>query len=470
MKSELLQLWNLSTINQYQERVNNINLLVRKGECCLLCGKDYTGRILSNIFKGEGKITGGSILVKNKKIEVCHRNIFEHKKLFYVDGDAGFMDSLDLAENLFLLKKNNLRKIFINEKAIHIQADSLLKSYGLDNFNAKSRMKSLSGADRILLTIVKLAGQGAEMLVLNNISVEYSEKDIAAFKRLLIKLKEKEVTLFIYDSQPELFYELADSIVLTNQGKIVKKILDREEFSEYEKWTGQKERDKDGAESLQTGKGNTLRETGFEKIRIKGKEPFSIMIREGEIVYITNLNTMEQAELWDSLLGKALYKPVVRIDGRIVGYKDVSWLVKHRIGFWGGNKECAEIIRNLSIKDNILLPSLKRISRFGSYQTGADYIFEDNLIMDEEFLALISHGMENGNFSENDILKTTLYKWKLFHPRVLILNNIISRTDADIKEWLKGQLAEMAGRGTAVILLETTGKDAVELAHRIMRI
>ncbi len=470
MKKELLQLWNLSTINQYQERVKNMNLLVRKGECCLLCGKDYTGRILSNIFKGEGKITEGSILVKNEPIEECNRDVFEHKKIFYVDGDTGFMDSLNLAENLFILKKNNLRKIFINEKAIHIQAETLLKSYGLYNFNAESKMNSLSAADKISLTIVKLIGQGAEMLVLNNISSEYSEKDIASLMKLLVKLKEKEVTLLIYDSCPELFYELTDSIILTNQGKIVKKLLDREEFFEYEKWLRQKEREQAGVEILQTENENTLRETGFEKIRIRGKEPFSIMVKEGEIVYITDLDTMEQAELWDSLLGKAFYKPVVRLDGKTIEYKDVSRLVKHRIGFWGGHKECVEILRNLSIKDNILLPSLKRISRFGSYQTGAEYILGDNFIIEEGFLALTSQGTEDGNYSENDILKTVLYKWKLFHPRVLILNNIISRTDADLKEWLKCQLTEMAGRGTAIILLETTRREALELAHRILQI
>ncbi len=472
MKEGLLQLWNLSAINQYQERIKNINLLIRKGEFCLLWGNDYTGRIFSNIFKGEGQITKGSIQVKNKKVEDVNRDIFEHNKIFYIDNGNGFMDSLDLAENLFLLKKNSLKKVFINDKAIHIQANSLLDSYGLNKFNAESRTDSLSLADKILLTIVKLVGQGAEMIVLNNISPECSEKDFFVLEKLLKKIKEKEVALLVYDSHPELFKKLADYIVLTNQGEIVKKILDKEEFFDYINRVEQKKGNKDLLSTYKkiTSLDSITKKVEFEKIRLKGKKPFSITVEDGEIIYLTNLNAIEQTELWNSMIGKILYKPIVKIDGRIITYKDVHKLVEHRIAFWGEYKECVEIFENLSIKDNILLPSLKRISRCGGYQASANYIFKDDLIVEEGFASLVNSETKNRKISDNDVLKTILYKWKLFHPRVLVLNNIISRTDADMKAWLKGQLIEMAGRGTSIILLETAGRDAEELAHYTLAI
>ncbi|MFT3983544.1 MAG: hypothetical protein QM697_06535 [Lachnospiraceae bacterium] len=472
MKEGFLQLLNLSTINEYKEGVRNINMLVRRGECCLLWGKDYTGRIFSNIFKGEGQIIEGCILIKNEELSECRRALLESRKLFYVDGSEDFMGSLDLAENLFLLKKNSLWKIFFNEKAVHIQADSLLAGYGLESFNAKSRMKDLSAADRILLSIVRLAGQGARMLVLNNVSPQCSEQDMILLKKLLKKLREEGIALLIYDNHPELFEDLADHIFFIKQGEILKKIIDREDIPYYPEF-GKRRRYKQEmdhkAESIPFMKMGIERRVEFAGIRLSSRRDLqSITVKEGEIVRIADLDAFEQAELWESLLGKAVCKPTVRIDGRVIEYRDVHTLVKNRITFWGDYADCAEIFNNLSIKDNILLPSLKRISCCGGYRAGADYIFKDNFIMEEAFKARVSCRSDHKKMSENDILKTILYKWKLFHPRVIILNSILSRTDADMKEWLKEQLAEMADRGTAVILLEPAERDVRELAHRVL--
>ncbi len=472
MKEGLLQLWNLSTINEYKEGVRNINVLVRRGECCLLWGKDYTGRIFSNIFKGEGQIIEGRILIKNEELPECSRALLESRKLFYVDGSEDFMDSLDLAENLFLLKKNSLCKIFFNEKAVHIQADSLLTGYGLESFNSKSRMKDLSAADRILLSIVRLVGQGARMLVLNNVSPQCSEQDMILLKKLLKNLREEGIALLIYDSHPELFEDLADHIFFMRQGEILKKTIDRKDLSDYpefEKRKGCRQELDHEADSIPCINWRMEGRVEFDGIRLRSRRnPQSIMVREGEIVRIADLDAFEQAELWEGLLGKGVCKPIVRIDGKVIEYHDVHRLVKNRITFWGDCAECAEIFNNLSIKDNILLPSLKRISSCGGYRAGADYIFKDNFIMEEAFASRVNCRSDHKKMSENDVLKTILYKWKLFHPRVIILNSILSRTDADMKEWLKEQLVEMAARGTAVILLEPAERDVQELAHRVL--
>ena len=64
--------------------------------------------------------------------------------------------------------------------------------------------------------------------------------------------------------------------------------------------------------------------------------------------------------------------------------------------------------------------------------------------------------------------KILCYRWKLFHPRILIIHNILSRSDQKMKEWLSGQFLEMAARGTALILLEVSEETALELADRVI--
>lgn len=175
MKKEIVQLRNFSAENCYREKVKDINLLIREGECHLLWGKDYSGRTLAGIFKNQKSIASGEMSIRNVRVRQCDREVLERKRIYYVDGETEFMESLDLAENLFLLKKNSLKKLWINEKAIHIQADALLKKYGLD-FEAGSRMDRLGASDKILLALVGAAAQGAKLIVLNNVSTVYSKR------------------------------------------------------------------------------------------------------------------------------------------------------------------------------------------------------------------------------------------------------------------------------------------------------
>lgn len=88
--------------------------------------------------------------------------------------------------------------------------------------------------------------------------------------------------------------------------------------------------------------------------------------------------------------------------------------MKHRIALMEyGNH--TEICENLTNEENILLPTYPRIcSAFGFYQKQQKYILEDN------FLGLDRRDIELLN-PETEAWKIGIYRYKLFHPRVLIL-------------------------------------------------
>ena len=458
MKYEFLQFSDLYIKNEYQESLNDLNMIFLEGETHLLWGWDSTPRILANIFRGKGRIIRGSLRINGRKIENWSRESFEKDGIFYVDSQVEFMNSINLAENLFLLKNNSLKKIRLNRKAIMIRTRELLEKYEL-SLDAGQKVIELRAIEKVLFQLVRLADRKAKMLVLGELSQICSRKDLRLLLEVLGKLKREGISLLIYDSHPEYFRELADEYYLMRGGYLVKKFWEKERFEEYWELAGNPREVRRQQETVFLKPQDTHR--CFRWKNCDGKE-VSLEVLAGEIVYIRTSGWEQQQEIRKKLLGENGQKTVFESGECRLTYEDGRGLVENKIGFWGEGPLKAEYFSNLSVRDNILLPSVKKISRFGFYQSGEKFVFGD-----QSFFSELGEIEKSQSLTDKNIIKILCYRWKLFHPKVLILHNILSRADMEMKEWLQKELLEMAGRGTSLILLEAFEEDALPLAGRV---
>ena len=81
--------------------------------------------------------------------------------------------------------------------------------------------------------------------------------------------------------------------------------------------------------------------------------------------------------------------------------------------------------------------------------------------MEDNFLGLDRQDIELLN-PETEAWKIGIYRYKLFHPRVLILKNMLQ--NLNVREVA---LREIVGRGSSVLLLENESKVCVDVADRL---
>lgn len=468
MKKEMIQMIDVTLHNSKFEKIHHINLIVRQGENILLWGRDNTGQILARFLCGEGVVTEGRVYIDGQKLQEgsTSRNrqaVLEEHKIFYIDRNAELMNSLDLAENLFLLKKNSLRKLWINKKAMHMQAAELLERYGT-MLHGWERIGQLSAVDKIAVALVRAAAQGARLIVVDNMLTNCPADDAEYLCSIIAKMEREGITFFLYDVHGESMIALADRIILVDHGEIVKKLANREEFRQrneivarnYKKDTASDDADRE--RSAKEDKSFAIHNIGYDAMHC-----FSITIAPGEILFVSHNDAAAQLGCFNALLGETDRRPVVRLCGRELAWRSCVDLIRERIAFWGDKKDSSALFYNLTVEDNILMPSLKRISRGGFYQKRADFIMQDDFIQAENLLHT-----DVESLSEKAVMELTVYKWMLFHPKLLIVHNILSRLDEELKEWTSEKLRLMAKRGTAIILLETAVDDAMYLADRML--
>lgn len=466
MKQEILRFHELTIRNEYQEQMTGLNMVLCRGEGYLCCSHDRTGRSIAGIFQGDNYILDGQFFLEEKEQTFCTKSLFRENGIYFVDSHVKFMESLNLAENIFFLRNNNLKKVWLNEKAILLRTKELFRYYGL-SLEPTRKAKTLRAMDKVLLELVRLANQSPKMLVISNLSFICSQKELRELIDVLLKIREAGISLFIYDSNPEYFLELADTLLFARKGTVIKKVSDRKDFGRYWNRLGEKSGQSISVKEEEHREKQPEQENAY--CRFSWTSPagasYSFIIYPGEILYFPSDGWEHQQAICRGMLGLGDGGVLVEMDGHKKLFSQPEKLMKKRIVFWGTERIKEEMFPNLSMEDNILMPTIRRISHFGFYHSGKQFIFRDSA-----FLVELETLKRNSSLSDEDIFKILCFRWQLYHPRVLIAYNVLSRFDPEMKRWMSDRLLEMSKRRTGLVLLETAEETAESIADRVIKI
>lgn len=457
MMTEILRMEEASIRGNGGIEVHNINLMICAGACMGLAGVSGSKETLAEFLRGNGVLTEGNVFINGHCMNRYDRRDFEDQGIFVISSDVSYMESLDVSENIFLLRRNSLKKIVLNERALHIQGQHYLDRYRLP-LRADQDSSLLKMSDKIMIAVIRAITQGAKLIVLYHIGGAFQGEDREALVQLLIRLKEEGIAVMIADNRAGYDNAVYDEIDIFRHHTITKKLFDRQDFDMV-------------GEILQSGLDSTVykNETDSRTGDAVRMELFyrqeallkpMLTVHAGEILAVM-ADTQVTSAIWNMLInGGRQSDLLVVLDGSHLRTNSPHSLLQHRVALLSCGEE-TEICRNLSNEENILLPSYKRISdRFGFYEKPVRYIMRDTFLgQKRNEIRMINRDSEGW--------KLAVYRWKLFHPRVFLLKNVLSDLDVKDRAWIKTELSMMAQRGTAVILFESEAEVCRDIADRI---
>lgn len=462
MRHEIIRMEHVNISRPGRHEIEDLNQIICRGYSMGAAGVENSKEILADFFEGKGTLARGRIYLDGQPWKPEGKRDFEDAGIFVISKDTVYMDSLDVSENLFLLRRNSLRKIRLNEKALHIQGRALLEKYDLP-YAADEHSSHLKNGDRILIGMVRAITQGARILVLREIVACFPGEERRKLRQFVNRLKQDGITIISIDNRADFTDPFFDEVILFRHHTIYKKICQNEDTWMIDEIL------KRGLEAADTTIPKARAASGKPQLRPvdsfvwqmfrDGSWQPQISMRAGEI--LAALGTPGQVEeIWSDILCSNAIQSRFELDGEIIAYKNIQELMKHRIALMEyGNH--TEICENLTNEENILLPTYPRIcSAFGFYQKRQKYILEDN------FLGLDRRDIEMLN-PETEAWKIGIYRYKLFHPRVLILKNMLQNLNVREVAWLKRELREIVERGSSVLLLENESKVCVDVADRL---
>jgi len=214
--AEMLRVTDLHAFYGESHILHGVDFDVKRGELVTLLGRNGAGRstTLKAILNVVGRRTGSIVVNGNETINMMPHDI-PRLGIGYCPEERGIFASLDVEENLLLPPTVRTGGMSIDE--IYQMFPNLYE-------RRRSRGTQLSGGEQQMLAMARILRTGARLLLLDEITEGLAPVIVQALGEVLIKLKERGMTIVLVEQNFRFAAPLADRHFVMEHGRIIEEI------------------------------------------------------------------------------------------------------------------------------------------------------------------------------------------------------------------------------------------------------
>jgi len=468
MRKDILRVQNFNMEYSTSLKLVDVSLCLMAGETVGFLGLDNSGKnLLVDILCGKEGYFRGFIFVDGNRI-IQMEDI--HKYVYKISISNFLIENWSVADYICLLSESSAFGVYRRKDLIE-RASLLIRKVGLD-LDASKELKSLTELEKRLVDLVKAYSKGARILVIEDNFEGCSTDEISKFKAALSKIMDDKMAAIINSYSAQVLRILSDRYIIFKGGRIVKKcnkgyIRDNNHLEKFLLGSTFTTRKKflDSYKNEQNSSSDIIYSVR-NMILKKGKKRFDFY--RGEVVTILDLDIYEEKHIFDMLSGRDIDKNMeIYLERAFCNFNDITDFVKHKIVSIGNLGGRDELLFQMSMGDNLLIPSLNKISSLR-------YVFSRHKI-----LKVLENEVQNNilesnynicDMTTNDYIVLLLERWYICRPKVLILFEPFFHCDIFSISLVKSYIKKFTGIGTTVIIVKSRKEYAEDISDRIISI
>lgn len=482
MQEFILQMKDITKVFPGVKALDNVNFNVKKNQIHALVGENGAGKsTLINIICGVfhyGSYQGQIIFDGEEKYFNCIKDV-EDVGIACIHQELNLAPELSISENIFLNNKPSKWGI-IDFDEMHTRTKELLRNIGLDvdsaaAINPNDKIKNLGIGQRQLVEIAKVLSKDIKLLILDEPTAALSESEVDILLEILDGLRKKGVTCIYISHRLDEVMKIADTITVLRDGQTIEtreKInLDKETMIKLMvgrelKNMFPREPHKRGDISLEL-KNYSVRHPDIPGMMLIKDVNFKVY--KGEILGISGLVGAGRTELFTSVFG-AFSEPAegeIYIEGKKVDIKCPMDALSKGLTLLSEDRKKFGLNLLMSIKENIVLPSSKKVSKFGiisndeSVSQSKQYI-EDVKIKAANVDVLVST-LSGGNQQKVVISKALMMK-----PKIIVLDEPTRGIDVGAKSEIYKIMNKLVDQGVTIIIISSEMEEILGISDRII--
>ncbi|WP_102049364.1 ABC transporter ATP-binding protein [Oceanospirillum beijerinckii] len=200
--------------------LHGIDMKVNRGELVTLLGRNGSGRstTLKSIMNMVGKRTGSIMINGNETVGMPAHQI-AHLGVGFCPEERGIFSSLNVEENLMLPP---------TVRSGGMSLDDIYEMFPNLYERRMSQGTRLSGGEQQMLAMARILRTGANLLLLDEITEGLAPVIVQTLGEVLLKLKDKGLTIVLVEQNFRFAAPLADRHYLMEHGSIVEEIASHE--------------------------------------------------------------------------------------------------------------------------------------------------------------------------------------------------------------------------------------------------
>ncbi|MGO9307706.1 MAG: sugar ABC transporter ATP-binding protein [Spirochaetia bacterium] len=467
MSDYILEMQNIHKSFPGVQALKGVGLAVRPGSVHGVMGENGAGKsTLMKIAIGLYRPDSGTITLRGKQVNFESVHDALSQGISMIHQEMSPLPYMTVAQNIFLGREMKNRLGLIDHRAIDASAAEMLTELKI-NLTPRQIMGRLSVAQMQLVEIAEAVSRKADLIIMDEPTSALTEKEVVHLFTIIRSLKERGVAVIYITHKMDEVFAITDEVSVYRDGEFVGREdsvnLTREKLIRM--MVGrtidqffQKDSAAFGAPVLEV---EGLTRHGYFR-------DISFSVREGEIFGVAGLIGAGRTEVMESLFGVSPKQAgVVKIRGKTVSIESPYDAIRHGVAFLTEDRKRSGLYLNLSVRDNITMPSLRNnlnalfinhraLRKLCSDAVGSLTIKTPSL---DQLVMYLSGGNQQ---------KVLVSRWLATVPALLIMDEPTRGIDVATKSEIYKIMSNLAKEGKAIILISSEMPEILAMSDRIM--
>lgn len=462
----ILEMKNISKTFPGVVALDNATLTIEKGELHALCGENGAGKsTLMKILYGIYKADSGEIWINGIKRNIDSPLKAQKCGLSIIFQEFNLIDTLSVAENIFLgrLKINRIEKI--NWSEIYKDASKLLQHIGC-TIDPKIPVGNLSVSQKQMVEIAKALSYNSEIIVMDEPSATLTDKEVENLYKIIQELREKDITIIYITHKMDEIFKISDRVTVLRDGKLIstKDTNDTSREELISSMVGRSINQEFPKRECCIGE-NLLEVKNISRKGVLDNIRFTL--KKGEVLGIAGLVGSGRTELVRAIFGADKFEGHVYLRGKEIKIKSPSEAIRNKIALVTEDRKEQGLVLKSTIKKNITITKLKMNSFLGLISNSKENK-DSNEYIDKLSIKTPSINQLCINLSGGNQQKVVLAKWLYADADILILDEPTRGIDVGAKHEIYLIINELVKIGKSVIMISSEMPEVLGMSDRVI--
>lgn len=445
--------------------LDDVSVEFEEGEIHALVGENGAGKsTLVKIISGAISPTEGVVEIGGEKFSSMTPQMARKKGIEIIYQEFHLVSSLSVAENLFL--GNFLGNgVTINRKEMNRRTQEIFEEMKVP-ISPDEIVGNLTTAYMQLVEIAKAVIKDVKFLIMDEPTAPLTNAEVEILFSIVERLKKKGVTIVYISHRLNEIFTLADRVTVMRDGHLIstRRIEETNRETMISEMVGREVSETYPERHVIPGE---------DVIEVKdlcgdGVKNISFKVKAGEVLGLAGLVGAGRTETVRMIFGADKAESgEIYLRGKKLKLNSPKDAVSHGIALVPEDRKLQGVVLGLSIKDNISLPTIKKMSRgiVVDSQKEMDTVREQ---IKELRIKTPSEEQIVKNLSGGNQQKVVLAKWLASNANVLIFDEPTRGIDIGAKQEIYQLINRLAAQGIAIIVVSSEMEEIMGISDRII--
>ena len=455
--------------------LDDVSFTIRPGDLHALVGENGAGKsTLIKLITGVYRPDGGSVRVDGEPVHFGRPADAQAAGISTIYQEVNLIPLQSVARNIYLGREPRDRFGLIDFRKMNIDAEELLGRYGIQ-VDVRRQLRSLGLGLQQMVALARAVSVDARVVIMDEPTSSLEPREVETLFGVIRLLHERGIAIVYVSHKLDELYRICEQVTVMRDGRVVHSgdLADLPRLELIALMLGRDSSRVQRAGRTEFGGSHVDVDAdallSVEDLRSRhALAGVSFEVRPGEVVGLGGLLGAGRSETAKAIVGALpLDSGAVRISGRPVRAHSTGAALKAGLALLSEDRKVEGIIPGLSVRENIVLAALPRLSRFGLVSTAKQDALVDTFIRRLQ-IKVSSPDQLVSQLSGGNQQKVLLARWLCTEPKVLLLDEPTRGIDVGAKAEVQSLIDDLARQGLGVVLISSELEELLEGSDRVV--